>query len=371
MVDNPSKIGSEMTAVAQFCPDNGIGPLALQQYSRDEFQTLPGGLRVGTTTGLSNLTLTGIDESLDSLNTSHSLNYMPWDKPEGFSTRLGLQQQVGSSLNFQEKPILDRRESHTLGILGADGYAAHSSYNAETRISRAGWVSQLSDINDSLWKLTMALGALSEGGRNSNTKSSKSEDEVLPSPLDHVFGLSRALVQTLEGIGASNDVVGDAGHTPSFSQPPSECATDPGTWLLILSSHIRILDIYQKVFHVVQGDGLQQTPDGAFLTSDGAFLTYKLPSVSVGPFPVEPSQSLRIALTLRLAEDFLCKLIRATPSWTPRAYATGTVSVPDSGLSVQVSRAIDSTLQAVRAKEERVCIQLGEMRRRIELPKPV
>lgn len=81
---------------------------------------------------------------------------------------------------------------------------------------------------------------------------------------------------------------------------------DPGTHVLILSSYVRVLEIFAVLFGNVQS---------SFVSDQTSKENLKLPKVSVGHFSIASNSVIQLTLVLQIAEQMLCQLgdsIRST-----------------------------------------------------------
>jgi hypothetical protein len=168
-------------------------------------------------------------------------------------------------------------------------------------------------------------------------------------PIDQMFQITREVADILDQLSAM--AVGD--DAAKARQAKQEAAS-PANSMLVISIYVRLLDMYQKVFDLVQAE-LSQT------STNASFGFWKLPDVTVGSFAVESSPSLQMSLTIQLAEDFLNRLSSATVAlkscWQESDTANGSFGLAD---------AVDSSYMAVKNREESLGIYLVELRGEIE-----
>lgn len=206
------------------------------------------------------------------------------------------------------------------------------------------WMAQLSDINTRLLDLSSALPS-QEAARN-GLSLGRPTDERFKSqgfPIEEMFKLTRRVADFLEKppAGSPNGLKG---------RHSSIDTTDPANSMLILSTYVRLLDMYQKVFTLVHTE-LSQVDSGAI------FRFWKLPDVTVGSFAVESSPFLQMSLTIQLAEEFLSRLRNSTAYWS----GPGTAN----GASI-FSGVVDISFQAVKEREETLAKHLVQLRSEIE-----
>lgn len=119
--------------------------------------------------------------------------------------------------------------------------------------------------------------------------------------------------------------------------------------MFILSTYVRLLDMYQRVFSLVHTELVSQTDSSA------TFSFWKLPDVTVGSFAVESSPFLQMSLTVQLAEEFLSRLRGSTARWSGAGNAAS-----------MFAGVVDVSFQAFRDREEALAKHLVELRSEIE-----
>ncbi|KAF5017433.1 hypothetical protein F66182_10637 [Fusarium sp. NRRL 66182] len=200
------------------------------------------------------------------------------------------------------------------------------------------WMAQLSDINARLLDLASALPSPQDG-----PSMGRPADERFRSrgfPIEDMFKLTRRVADILERPPSSND--GTKMHH-------SIDGSDPGNAMLVLSTYVRLLDMYQRVFSLVHTELVSQADSSA------AFSFWKLPDVTVGSFAVESSPFLQMSLTIQLAEEFLSRLRGSTARWS----GAGSAASMFAGV-------VDVSFQAFRDREEALAKHLVELRSEIE-----
>ncbi|KAF7544384.1 hypothetical protein G7Z17_g9996 [Cylindrodendrum hubeiense] len=197
------------------------------------------------------------------------------------------------------------------------------------------WMAQLSDINARLLDLSSALPSSQETARNGPSLGRPTDERFKGSgfPIDDMFQLTRRVADILE-------------------QPPASetiDSSDPGNSMFILSTYTRLLDMYQKVFALVQSE-LSHTG------SNAGFRFWKLPDVTVGSFAVESSPFLQMSLTIQVAEGFLSRLRKSTARW----------SRAGGGSASMFTGVVDLSFQAFRDQELGLAKHLVELRCEVE-----
>ncbi|KAL3602762.1 hypothetical protein FPOAC2_07074 [Fusarium poae] len=201
------------------------------------------------------------------------------------------------------------------------------------------WMAQLSDINARLLDLASALPAPQDEPFIGRPVDERFRGQGFP--IEDMFKLTRRVADILEKPPSSNE--SNKTHHSTID------GSDPGNAMFILSTYVRLLDMYQRVFSLVHTELISQ-PD-----ANTTFSFWKLPDVTVGSFAVESSPFLQMSLTIQLAEEFLSRLRGSTARWS----GAGTASSMFSGV-------VDVSFQAFRDREEALAKHLVELRSEIE-----
>ena len=227
---------------------------------------------------------------------------------------------------------------------------------ASAEFSSTHWMAQLSDINTRLLDLSSALPQAYETVQNGSPLSRPSDDRFKASgfPIDEMFKLTRRVADILDQLSATT-----YGEDPAKARQARMDSADPANSMFVLSTYIRLLDMYQKVFNLVHNE-ISQTNAGA------TFRFWKLPDVQVGSFAVESTPSLQMSLTIQLAEDFLCKLRNSTAALDPSLRNGDAHPVNGDKGSSMFSGVVDVSYQAVKSREETLGKHLAELREEIE-----
>ncbi|KAJ4323742.1 hypothetical protein N0V84_004218 [Fusarium piperis] len=210
------------------------------------------------------------------------------------------------------------------------------------------WMAQLSDINARLLDLASALPSPQEAAQNGPSLGRPADERFRSQgfPIEDMFKLTRRVADILEKPPADTPDDGSRGHHSTID------GTDPGNAMFILSTYVRLLDMYQRVFGLVHAE-LSRADSGATTTT---FSFWKLPAVTVGSFAVESSPFLQMSLTIQLAEEFLCRLRGSTARWSG-------VGNPAASMFAGV---VDVSFQAFRDREEALAKHLVELRSEME-----
>ncbi|KAF4439450.1 hypothetical protein FALBO_17369, partial [Fusarium albosuccineum] len=212
------------------------------------------------------------------------------------------------------------------------------------------WMAQLSDINARLLDLASALPSPQDGPQLGRPRDERFTSQGFP--IEDMFKLTRRVADILEkpppppGDAPPADM--DAGSSKIHHHLID--GTDPGNAMFILSTYVRLLDMYQRVFGLVHAE-LARAGSGA------TFSFWKLPDVTVGSFAVESSPFLQMSLTIQLAEEFLSRLRGSTARWS--GVGVGNASSMFAGV-------VDVSFQAFRDREEALAKHLVELRSEIE-----
>ncbi|ODA83858.1 hypothetical protein RJ55_02374 [Drechmeria coniospora] len=225
-------------------------------------------------------------------------------------------------------------------------HVAHAPMQSR-EVPTSHWMAQLTDINSRLLDLASILPQHFGAVVNGNGLSTGDGNGF---PIDEMFKLTRGVADILDrlsGVGRSKDSKRSDGK-------------DPGNDMFVLSTYVRLLDMYQRVFTLVRHEIAE--PD-----SGVAFRCWKLPDVTVGSFAVESSPWLQMSLTIQLAEEFLIRLRNATAALDPALRSGEPQPVCDgtNGNSTFFD-VVDASFYAVRAKEESLLKDLAELRDKIE-----
>ncbi|KAH7247890.1 hypothetical protein B0J15DRAFT_537097 [Fusarium solani] len=207
------------------------------------------------------------------------------------------------------------------------------------------WMAQLSDINARLLDLASALPSPQEVAQNGPSLGRPADERFRSQgfPIEDMFKLTRRVTDILEKPPTDTpDRDGTRGHHSTID------GTDPGNAMFILSTYVRLLDMYQRVFSLVHAE-LSRADSGA------TFSFWKLPAVTVGSFAVESSPFLQMSLTIQLAEEFLCRLRGSTARWSGAGNAAS-----------MFAGVVDVSFQAFRDREEALAKHLVELRSEIE-----
>ncbi|KAF6816538.1 hypothetical protein CSOJ01_02920 [Colletotrichum sojae] len=226
------------------------------------------------------------------------------------------------------------------------------------------WMPRIIDINSRLFELCSRLPhqieAPEDPGRLGIVSSPAGGSSVTtPFPIDEMFKLSRHFAEILaemaptEGASPTSE---DERHQPGRGL---DSLADPATCLFVLSTYVRLLDMYQRVFSCIHSQL-------AHLQPASLFQSWKLPGVTVGSFAVDSTPSLQVSLTIQLAEEFLLQMRRAASSLDPtlRSAASPPGRAPD--VVSMFSGVADVSFQALKRQEESLGQELKSLRKDME-----
>lgn len=233
--------------------------------------------------------------------------------------------------------------------------------SANRMAAQGKWLAQISDINSSLWNLSALVPYLVESGEEADIYACQGASASSESSGGGDSGEDGFPIQSMfEASGRLVQVLGDIAQTEGADVRPAEL--DPGTGLLVLSTYVRLLDLYHKVFRLVHSEAAASGP-----CSRSTFQLCKLPDVSVGSFPVASAESLRMSLTIRLAEEFLCNLRAAMAAFSQTLPDVATGSQQSGDGRALLWSAVDASFSAVREREQDICRDLVEIRSKLEI----
>ncbi|KAF9878189.1 hypothetical protein CkaCkLH20_04227 [Colletotrichum karsti] len=226
------------------------------------------------------------------------------------------------------------------------------------------WMPRIININSRLFELSSSLRHHVEpsdcAGRSSMASSPDEGNATMtPFPVDEMFKLSRHFAEILSEMAPVEDA-SPASETDRH-QPARglDSLADPATCLFILSTYVRLLDMYQKVFSCIHYQLAHLQP--AIL-----FQSWKLPGVTVGSFAVDSTPSLQMSLTIQLAEEFLLQMRRAASSLDPTLRSAGSPSGRVLDASSMFSGVVDVSFQALKRQEESLGQELKDLRKDME-----
>jgi hypothetical protein len=214
-------------------------------------------------------------------------------------------------------------------------------------------MAELNEINVRLLELSTALSEAQEAtqplGRPSNERF---RDNGWP--IDEMFNLTQRVAEILDQLAGT--------------ATERRASADPGNSMFVLSTYVRLLDMYQKVFGLVQTELAQTDPDEMLIiASEGVFQFWKLPNVNIGSIPVNSTPSLAMFLTAQLADNFLGRLRKATAALDAslRNPKNATVNGQAGSGTSATSLFVDVSYDMVKNREETLTKHLAELRKEL------
>ncbi|KAJ0340407.1 hypothetical protein COL922a_003429 [Colletotrichum nupharicola] len=202
--------------------------------------------------------------------------------------------------------------------------------------------------------------ASDEPSRYSMTSSPEEGSAMMtPFPVDEMFKLSRHFAEILAEMAPIEDASPASDmerHQPSKGL---DSLADPATCLFILSTYVRLLDMYQKVFSCIHFQL-------GHLQPASLFQSWKLPGVTVGSFAVDSTPSLQMSLTIQLAEEFLLQMRRAASSLDPTLRSAESPAGRTLDATSMFSGVVDVSFQALKRQEESLGQELKDLRKDME-----
>ncbi|KAK1622424.1 hypothetical protein BDP81DRAFT_334483 [Colletotrichum phormii] len=239
-------------------------------------------------------------------------------------------------------------------------------YAAGQGPSAGEWMPRITEVNSRLFELSSSLPAhidssSEEPGRSSIASTpDDGSSTTAPFPVDEMFKLSRHFADLLAEMSPPMEAASpasDGGN--SVLAKGLNSLSDPATCLFVLSTYVRLLDMYQKVFSCIHSE-LNQ------LESGHLFLSWKLPGVTVGSFAVDSAPSLQMSLTIQLAEEFLLQMRRASASLDPTLRSDGSSAGKAPDAASMFSGVVDVSFQALKRQEESLGKELKDLRKAME-----
>ncbi|KAK1983570.1 hypothetical protein LZ30DRAFT_780448 [Colletotrichum cereale] len=227
------------------------------------------------------------------------------------------------------------------------------------------WMPRITQVNSRLFELSSDLPTQTDSSEEHGRSSMASTPDdgsstTAPFPIDEMFKLSRHFADILVEMSPPADV-----GSPASDDGSSQIArrlnsvSDPATCLFVLSTYVRLLDMYQKVFSCIHSELTQ-------LELGKLFRSWKLPGVTVGSFAVDSTPSLQMSLTIQLAEEFLLQMRRATASLDPALRSDSSSTGRASDATSMFSGVVDVSFQALKRQEESLGKELKDLRKAIE-----
>lgn len=141
--------------------------------------------------------------------------------------------------------------------------------------------------------------------------------------------------------------------TPSISRPP--CPLDEGSVLLILSSYLRVINIYDTIFSHIQ-ISINDTYGREGKTA------MRLPRLNIGAFSLPSCSVIEIIVIIQLAEQLLSRLreITGLMDMNPRSEDRDSGGNSDQGKTMSCT---DATLRSLRSRERELMKRTTQVKR--------
>ncbi|WYZ43341.1 hypothetical protein EsH8_VI_001040 [Colletotrichum jinshuiense] len=224
------------------------------------------------------------------------------------------------------------------------------------------WMPRITGVNSRLFELSSCLPLQIDSSEDPSRFSIASTPDdgslrMAPFPIDEMFKVSRHFADLLTEISPRMEVASPASDDGnSHLTRGLNSLSDPATCLFVLSTYVRLLDMYQKVFSCIHSELAQ-------LESGNLFQSWKLPGVTVGSFVVDSTPSLQLSLTIQLAEEFLLQMRRATASLDPTLRSDDSPAGKAPDATSMFSGVVDVSFQALKRQEESLGRELKDLRK--------
>ena len=238
-----------------------------------------------------------------------------------------------------------------------------SSYSAS---NTAAWVQKLSDINVQLFEHVATIPSLQDLQFKASAASEVFGTDAWNGKgfaIDKTFNLSQLLIEALNYL-HSRLLHTSSSHSSPLPPPHSGATTpdhhspgtaflDQGSILLVLSSYLRLIDAYDRIFRNMQGS---LTKTRAATTATKGPRHFRLPQLTIGAFSPPPSSVVQITLIVHLAETLLARIRGLVGSMENSAALHG-------GAEGGGESPGDITLRAIRAKEAKTMKMINSIQR--------
>ena len=238
---------------------------------------------------------------------------------------------------------------------------APSCPTAET----ATWIQKLSEINVRLFQHVATIPSLQDSALNGSESleapKHKWNDRGLA--IDKTFNLSQLLIEALNHL-YSRPLQNSSTQTSPPSPPGSGSTTpdptlscinnlDQGSILLVLSSYLRLIDAYDRIFRNMQAS--LTSPQQAASTK--SYLSnLRLPQLTIGGFSPAPTSVVQTTLIVHLTETLLARIRLLVGSMESSAGLDGAAESGNESPG-------DTTLRAIRIKEKEMMKRVNSIKR--------
>ena len=269
-------------------------------------------------------------------------------------------------------------DQHWLNGPATDVHQATTQQSS--RVNMSAWVANVAEVNKGLYKRAEQI----PGVDTSNTSSQQAKVFA----VDQIFLLSQRLIDLLNQVyprftnwksrpslsSATNPCSLTSGSDISTAMNPSSTPApviilDPGSMLLVLSCHLRLLDIYEKIFFHIERWIRDRNS-----TNPPAAVDIHFPDLNIGAFSLKSSSGLQITLVIQLLEQLLSRLrdmtlLMDTPA---AAVAVGMGPKVESGCEASanpftsIDEVGDVALQAVKSRESDTIKNISRVKRLLQ-----
>ena len=291
------------------------------------------------------------------------------------------------------------RTAHPSPSAKEDSLAIHKDLENANALRNESWIEKLAEINIKLFKHANTVSAsCCISGTTENVKSAcgsqimKGNRNIQNAPeregfaIDMTFELSRELLAIFTEISQSCRHFRDLPQAENFAtnkdtgmrSPGSNTqqssasgnlwsrdhgmalSYDTGSTLLVLSSYVRMLDLYNRFFALISTSLLtssEQDPSSQV----------RLPSLSVGCFSLQSSPALQTTLMLRIIEEVFerLRLVMSRMDFLSPSPHINSNDVEDDVGPEQVG-ITGATIQAVRQQETKVMKRMNDLRKQLQ-----
>lgn len=231
----------------------------------------------------------------------------------------------------------------------------------------ATWVSKVAEINISLLNLSAHFPGPEITHSQYPQPESRTEREQVFA-IDQAFLLSKQLIDLLNQafprfVDRSNSLnLAVSSNIKTSPKTSKHIRTlDPASDLLVLSCHLRVLEIYGKIFlHIENSIKQQRAPEQICL-----------PGLAIGVFSLHSSCGLQLTIFIHLAEILLSRLrdimiLMDTTSAKGDGARHETQDCVYNDPSASLNQVADITLQAIKAREVETIKIVLRMKRSLE-----
>jgi hypothetical protein len=208
-------------------------------------------------------------------------------------------------------------------------------------------MTQFTEINDRLKALAAALPKPQETAQNGPPLNRPTDERYSAHgyPLDDVFRLTGTVADTLERLAA------EGAEANSQADPPDA--------MYILSTYVRLLQMYQSIFGLVRLELTQRN-------WDASFLYWAIPDLQIGSIIFDATPLYHMSLAVRAARGLLTRLRGATAALNSTRSSTGDDGRSGTFEGADFSEAVDVSYQAIKGQEEALRKHMAELHAEME-----